>query len=97
MSEPFTEEETRRMLEHMNADHADAILLYAQVFGNTPHARAARMSGIEAERMHLTVDIEGQSQALTIPFEKPLVSAHDAHMTLVRMAKTARKRAEREL
>jgi len=93
VSQVLTSQEVTRILDHMNGDHADAILLYARVFGGREDAQAARMTGIEPEQMHLRAEVGGRTVELSIPFEKSLVDAHDAHMTLVRMAKTARRQA----
>jgi putative heme iron utilization protein len=36
MSDPFSPEVSERICKHMNEDHADAVALYARIFGNSP-------------------------------------------------------------
>ncbi|HEY9301501.1 MAG TPA: DUF2470 domain-containing protein, partial [Phormidium sp.] len=38
MSEPFSTEISDRICTHMNEDHASAVVLYAQAFGDQPEA-----------------------------------------------------------
>jgi putative heme iron utilization protein len=47
MSEAITPAVSDRICKHMNDDHADAVLVYAQVFGKTQAATAARMESID--------------------------------------------------
>jgi len=87
----FTEEEVTRMVTHMNEDHADSVLLYAQAYGGKPEAVSAQMEGIDATGMDITARLpDGSSLPLRIPFDHELEDAHDAHMTLVKMSKAAR-------
>ena len=39
----LTNEQIASIVEHMNADHADAVLLYARVLGRVKAARSARL------------------------------------------------------
>ena len=40
MSDSFTSDISDRICSHMNEDHQDAVLLYAQKFGSYPNATA---------------------------------------------------------
>jgi putative heme iron utilization protein len=75
----------------MNEDHANAVVLYAQVFGDCPEAEAARMLAIDPEGMDLAVEVAGKEESLRINFEHPLKDAEDAHHTLIAMVKEARQ------
>ena len=74
----------------MNDDHAEAVLIYAQKFGNTPEATAAVMDAIEPEGMDLTAQVNGVATPVRVPFERPLTDSEDAHHTLIDMIKQAR-------
>lgn len=50
----FAEDTERRMLEHMNSDHADAIAHYVTLSG-LPATQAAQMVGIDSEGFHLRI------------------------------------------
>jgi putative heme iron utilization protein len=91
---PFTAEQVDGMLEHMNDDHADSVLLYVHYYARRPGAEAARMTGIDAWGMDIEATFDGHAEHVRIAFDEPLTDAHDAHMTLVRMSKKARRDLE---
>ena len=88
---PFSEEDVARMVSHMNEDHADSVLAYAQHFGQCRDATAATLIDVTADAMTLKVVVMGDEKEINIPFEHPLKSGHDAHMTMVKMSKVAKK------
>lgn len=90
MSEQFSPEVSDRICKHMNEDHADAVALYAQIFGNSPETEAAKMVSIDAQGMNLMTQVKGASAPLRIEFDHVLNDAEDAHHTLVDMLKQAR-------
>lgn len=87
MSEAITAAVSDRICKHMNDDHADAVLTYAQVYGNKIAATAAKMESIDAEGMNLTAEVDGNAMPVRVPFERPLENAKDAHVVLVEMLK----------
>lgn len=91
MSEPITPTVSARICQHMNQDHAEAVALYAKVFGSYPAAEKAEMLAIEPQGMDLSVTVEGKILPIRITFERPLKDAEDAHYTLIEMVKQARK------
>jgi len=88
---PFTAEDVRRMVEHMNEDHADSVLAYARHFGQQTDATAARLLDVTATEMRLAAETPLGEQPLSIPFGHRLESGHDAHMTMVKMSKQAKR------
>jgi len=90
MSEAITSAVSDRICKHMNDDHADAVLVYAQVFGNTQAATAARMESIDLEGMNLAAEVGGQQVPVRVTFEAPLENAKAAHHLLVDMLKQAK-------
>ncbi|WP_413165997.1 DUF2470 domain-containing protein [Capilliphycus salinus ALCB114379] len=93
-AEPITPEISDRICAHMNDDHADAILLYAKYFANTPNATSARMVSIDPEGMNLTALVEAKSTPLRVSFDRVLENSEDAHHTLIEMVKQARKMSQ---
>ncbi len=93
MADPLTPEISDRICKHMNEDHAEAIVLYAKCFGNTPSATAAQMNSIDANGMDLKVQGEGPEQVIRITFDSPLKDSEDAHQRLIEMVKQARSKA----
>ncbi|ERN40237.1 putative heme iron utilization protein [Rubidibacter lacunae KORDI 51-2] len=94
MADPLTPQVSDRICAHMNDDHAEAVLLYARIFGQTPQATAARMESIDTEGMNLTADVAGQPTPVRVSFEQPLQTSEDAHHTLIDMVKQARQQAQ---
>jgi putative heme iron utilization protein len=94
MSEQFSTEISDRICTHMNEDHANAVVLYAQIFGGQPNAESAQMLSIDANGMDLTAQIHGEILPVRIKFDRPLKDAEDAHHTLIEMVKQARKVAK---
>ena len=54
LANPFAGEAERGMLEHMNADHAEAIAHYVELAGLPAH-EPAQMVGIDSEGFHLRI------------------------------------------
>ncbi len=91
MSDPISSEVSNRICKHMNKDHADAVLLYARVYGKSTGATAAEMRSIDAHGMDLLTQVDGVGVPLRIPFDRPLQDAEDAHHTLIAMVRQARE------
>ncbi|MDJ0725715.1 MAG: DUF2470 domain-containing protein [Prochloraceae cyanobacterium] len=91
MSEPISPAISDRICKHMNDDHAEAIVLYARVFGNAPDAETARMMAIDPLGMDLSVQADNTNTQVRIQFDSPLKDAEDAHQTLIKMVKEARQ------
>lgn len=90
MSDPLSREVSDRICQHMNEDHADAIAIYAQTFGNSPETESAQMISIDPTGMNLITQIKGESLPLRIEFDHTLKDSEDAHQTLITMLKEAR-------
>jgi putative heme iron utilization protein len=91
MTDAFTPEISDRICKHMNDDHADAVALYAKVFGGEPETIAAEMLKIDAQGMDLSVQTQGTRKPVRIAFDHSLQDAEDAHHTLIDMVKQARQ------
>ncbi len=91
MSDPFSAAVSRRICQHMNEDHADAVRLYAQTFGKAAEATAATLLAIDPQGMDLSAQVNGVTQPLRIEFDHVLKDSEDAHHTLIAMSKQARQ------
>jgi putative heme iron utilization protein len=94
MSKDFSTEISSRICNHMNDDHADAVVIYAQAFGGVTDAIAAQMLSIDVQGMDLTAQVNGESVPVRIQFDHVLADAEDAHQTLIAMVKQARVKAK---
>ena len=86
----LSEEDAARITEHMNAEHEDDLLLFAQVYAGEPGATAARMTDIDADGITLEVTMADGEAKRRIDFETPVHTPEDAHRALVDMALNAR-------
>jgi putative heme iron utilization protein len=76
------------IIEHMNADHADAIELYAtKLLGGAPGAW--RMTGIDPEGCDLVLG----ARAMRLPFSSRITGGEEARKELVRLVGVARSQA----
>jgi putative heme iron utilization protein len=91
MSEAITPAISDRICQHMNEDHADAIVLYSKAFGSYFDTETAQMVSIDPQGMNLTAKIKGETVPVRIEFDHTLKDAEDAHHTLIEMVKQARK------
>lgn len=94
MSDQFSTEISDRICTHMNEDHANAVVLYAQIFGGQPDAESAQMLAIDANGMDLTAQVNGEILPVRVKFDRTLKDAEDAHHTLIDMVKQARQAAK---
>lgn len=90
MSDQFSAEISSRICNHMNEDHANAVVLYAQAFGGVMNATTAEMLSIDAKGMNLQVRVNEETLPIRILFDHVLADAEDAHQTLIAMVKQAR-------
>lgn len=93
-AESLTPEISDRICAHMNDDHADAVLIYAKVFGQTPNATSAQMISIDSEGINLTALVAEKSTPLRVQFDHVIENSEDAHHTLIDMVKQARKQSQ---
>lgn len=90
----LSEADVERIRDHMNAEHADDLLRFAQVYGGEEAATSARMTDLDARGLDLSATVNGTPTSLRIEFDEPLQSPDDAHRTLVDMALRARDKEE---
>ena len=86
-SEKITSQVSDRICKHMNKDHAEAVLTYAQRYGNQQSATAATLTAIDEKGMNLEAEVNGETLPVRVVFDHDLQDAADAHQTLVAMLK----------
>lgn len=86
-SEQITGQISDRICKHMNRDHAEAVLTYAQRYGEQTGATSATLKAIDNQGMDLQAEVNGETLPVRIAFDHELKDAADAHHTLVAMLK----------
>jgi len=82
-SEPINQETSKRICNHMNQDHKDAVHAYAKYYGKIKTFESARMISLSSDSIQLKID----EQTIKIKFDHMLKDCSDAHKTLVEMIK----------
>jgi putative heme iron utilization protein len=93
MADPITPEVSQRICTHMNDDHAEAVLMYAKVYGQAENATAATLKSIDPQGMDLDVMLGDEATTIRVPFERSLTDSEDAHQVLIAMVRQARTKA----
>jgi iron complex transport system ATP-binding protein len=78
-------------VQHMNEDHADAVLAYAQSLAGLAWAQIAELTGIDDAGVELIARAEGREETARIQFDAPLTSADELRPAMVALARQARK------
>ena len=81
--EPITKESSKRICNHMNKDHQDAVNAYAKYYGKIKTFNSAKIITLSPESIQLQID----DQTIEIKFDHILKDCSDAHQTLVKMIK----------
>ncbi len=84
--------DAQAIIDHMNADHADALLLYCRAFAEAPGAHAATMTAIDGRGFEMSVGTAGGSREVRIDFASPIASKGEARKALVSLLGEARER-----
>jgi putative heme iron utilization protein len=80
-----------RIIEHMNEDHADALVLYCRVFAGVP-ADEAIMTAVDRLGFRVRARVGGDLRGLRINFTREAHSTEAARAVLVDMVREARTR-----
>ncbi|MDQ8193720.1 DUF2470 domain-containing protein [Coraliomargarita sp. SDUM461004] len=88
---PLSSQDIARIISHMNEDHADSVLAYAQHFGRLPEASAAQIVTLDENTLTIQAKVGDEVRNIKIPFKHSLESTHDAHMTMIQMSKAAKR------
>ncbi len=90
VSEAFSPAISDRICNHMNKDHGDSVLVYAQYFGKLSGASTAEMKSIDAKGMNLLAQVNEETVPVRVEFDRTLKDAKEAHIILVEMLKRVR-------
>lgn len=79
-----------RAIEHLNDDHADALLEMAQALGDAPEATAARCLDADRTGLDLIVKTPTGERQVRVSYEKPIGEPAGLRRATVRLAQRAR-------
>jgi putative heme iron utilization protein len=78
------------IIAHMNADHADAMVLYVKAFSRATGVAAARMTAIDRYGFEMSATTGDGPRLVRLAFATPIGTPEDARAALISMLKDAR-------
>src|SRR6185436_14679316 len=80
------------VIAHMNADHADALLLYCKAFSRATEITSASMTGVDRYGFEVSAMTAKGPRPIRLPFGKPVSTPEEARAALISMVKDARSK-----
>jgi len=80
------------VIAHMNADHADAMVLYCKAFSKATDITAATMTGVDRYGFDMSAKTLEGPRPVRVAFPEPVRTPEEVRATLVAMVKDARSR-----
>lgn len=78
------------ILAHMNDDHADAVLAYAQALAGIAEAEGAVLTGVDRYGFELTATTPEGPRAARLGFDAPVATMDEVRRAMVALVKRAR-------
>jgi putative heme iron utilization protein len=85
-----------RAIDHLNEDHADALLEMAQALGGRPEATAAHCLDADRTGLDLVVETPNGEQPVRVEYEEPIEAAEGLRKATVKLAQRARAELGKE-
>lgn len=80
-----------RAIDHLNEDHADALLNMARALGECPQASAARCLDADRAGLDLLAQTPAGEVEVRVPYEEPIESPGGLRKATVALAQRARE------
>jgi putative heme iron utilization protein len=80
------------IIAHMNADHADALVLYCKAFSKAADIGSASMTNIDRYGFEMSAMTEEGPRPIRLAFTRPIATPEEARAALIAMLKDARSR-----
>jgi len=84
-------EYTQSIIDHMNDDHADAVLAYVQAYTAHVSASQASLKAVDVAGMDVEFTVDGHTKVARINYPEPLSSDDQVRPVLIKMVKRARE------
>jgi heme iron utilization protein len=80
------------VIAHMNADHADAVVLYCKAFSKATEITSASMTGIDRYGFEMSAHTKNGPRPIRLAFATSVETAEEARAALIAMLREARRR-----
>ncbi len=81
-------------IDHMNADHADALVACCRTFGGVPDASSAVMTGLDRYGFDVIAEAKSGRRATRIAFPTPLHEPQELRPAMIALTRQAREAIE---
>ena len=82
----------KRMVDHMNEDHADAVRLYVLAFSELNNVDTAVLTCIDEQGMDIACKVNSDDLQVRIDFDPPVTASDQVRSRLVEMVGKAREK-----
>lgn len=79
-------------IAHMNADHADALVLYCKAFSKAAEIRSASMTAVDRYGFEMSAMTAEGPRPVRLAFARPVSTPEDVRAALISLVKEARSR-----
>ena len=79
------------IIEHMNQDHADALVAYCRTFSRATDTSAATMTGVDRYGFEMSAITERGPRPIRLAFSAPIQSSEDARREMVELVRRTRE------
>ena len=79
-------------IAHMNADHADAMVLYCKAFSKATEITSASMTGVDRYGFEMSAKTKEGLRPVRLAFAKPVSTPEEVRVALISMLKDARSK-----
>ena len=79
-------------ISHMNADHADAMVLYCKAFSKATEITSASMTSVDRYGFEMSAKTKEGPRPVRLAFAKPVSTPEEARAALTAMLKDARRK-----
>lgn len=90
VADPLAGAPAAGIIEHMNADHADSLVLFARAFGGRPDATEATMTAVDRYGFDVVAGGATGRAALRFGFDSPVATAPEVRPAMIRLVERAR-------
>lgn len=80
------------IIAHMNADHADALLLYCKAFSKATEVASVTMTGVDRYGFEMSARTPQGPRPVRLAFAQPISTPEEVRAALVALVKAARSR-----
>ena len=79
------------IIDHMNADHADALVQYCRTFSRATDTASATMTSVDRYGFEMSAETAKGPRPIRLAFSAPIVTSEDARREMVALLRRARE------